>query len=139
LTIDLEVTPAKDYIDVAGRLTVVVELACSRCLEPFDWSLSQPFELTYSQKIPKELHGDESQEQGLTAEQIGVIYYEGEEIDFSDAIQEQVVMAMPYKVLCKEDCKGLCPHCGTDLNQHTCQCHSRQVAGPFDVLKKLKL
>lgn len=139
LTIDLEVAPATDYIEVAGRLTVVVELACSRCLEPFDLPLTHRFDLTYSQKIPKALHGDESQGEELTAEQIGVIYYKGEEIDFTDAIQEQVVMALPYKTLCKEDCKGLCLHCGTDFNHNTCQCDGRPKGGPFDVLKNLKL
>lgn len=139
LAIDLEVLPARDFIEVSGRITTIVALACSRCLERYELPLKHQFQLTFSQKIPKELHSDDTQGAELTADQIGVIYFKGEEIDFRDAIQEQVVMALPYIALCKQTCKGLCPHCGIDLNHDTCQCDGRPASGPFDVLKGLKL
>lgn len=139
LVIGLEVVPERDYIAIAGQLSTVVELACSRCVAAYDLQLVHNFQLTYSQKIPNELHDDDEQGAELTADQIGVIFYKGEEIDFTDAIQEQVVMALPYKTLCNEACKGLCPHCGVDLNHSTCQCDGRPATGPFDVLKGYKV
>jgi uncharacterized protein len=139
LTINLEVVPARDYIEVTGQLTTVVELACSRCAEAFDLPLTHPFKLTYSQKIPKALQSDEEESAELTADQIGVVFFRGEEIDFTDTVQEQVVLALPFKALCSEQCKGLCAHCGIDLNHNTCQCDRHAASSPFDVLKNLKL
>lgn len=139
LDIELEVSPAQDYIEVAGQLNTVVELACSRCVAAYDQSLNHHFKLTYSKEIPKELHGDEEEGTEITAEQIGVIFFKGEVIDFTDALQEQVVIALPFKALCKETCKGLCPQCGTDWNKNTCSCEGEAASGPFDVLKGLKL
>lgn len=139
MSIDLEITPEKDFLDVAGCLSATATLACSRCLGTYDLSLNHRFKLTYSQRIPNDLQGGDALEAEFTAEQIGVVFFKGEEIDFTDAIQEQIVMALPYKALCSDACKGLCPHCGADLNRDTCQCDGRPVSGPFDVLKNLKL
>lgn len=139
MTIDLEITPEKDFLDVSGRVSATATLACSRCLIFFDLPLDHQFSLTYSQKIPHDLQSGEAQEAELTADQIGVVFFKGETIDFTDAVQEQVVMALPFKALCSETCKGLCPHCGADLNRDTCQCDGRPVSGPFDALKNLKL
>ena len=139
ISIDLDVVPAPDFIGVAGRLTAVVQLNCSRCLTEYEWPINHAFKITYSQKIPKELQENDTQGVELTAEQIGVVFYSGDVIDFTETVQEQAVLALPYKPLCKKACKGLCPHCGVDLNYHKCQCGLQTTLGPFDVLKKLKL
>jgi uncharacterized protein len=128
-----------DLIVVEGVLTTAVELACSRCVETFEYPIQRRFTLRFSREIPEELSGGGEEETELTAEQIGLIYFRGETIDLKDAIQEQVVMALPFKPLCSEECKGLCPRCGANLNVETCGCAGTDVSSPFAVLKNFKL
>lgn len=139
VSIDLQVQPMRDYIRVKGRIHTAVRQACVRCAEMFDGPLKSRFTLNYSKEIPMDLHRSGKDGIELTAQQIGIIYYEGDEIDFTDALQEQVVLALPIKPLCSENCKGLCPRCGADLNQGACQCADKEDDGPFAVLKKMKL
>ena len=137
--IALRVTPMPDMIRVDGRFNTTIRQACVRCLEPFDRSLESRFTLDYSKSIPDDLHRDDGHSVELTAQQIGMMHYQGEEIDFTDAIQEQIVMAVPYHPLCSDSCKGLCAQCGQNLNVGGCGCSGKETGGPFDVLKNLKL
>jgi uncharacterized protein len=139
LDIVLDVHPERDFVGVKGRLETTVRLNCSRCLESFDMPVRQRFTLRYSHNIPVDLHPSDAGGIELTAENIGLIFYGEGTIDFRAAIQEQVVLAIPYKALCSEGCKGLCPGCGADLNNENCRCRSAQTVGPFSVLKNLKL
>ena len=75
----------------------------------------------------------------LKVEEIGMFYFKGEEINLQQGIQEQVVMAFPLKPLCDENCKGLCPKCGSDLNQGDCGCKREPGSNKFAVLKNLQL
>ncbi len=135
LIIKLAVVPERELFKVSGVVEVDVQLDCSRCLKQIQDRLSRRFTLRFSKEIPQDLHGGDNEEVELTAEQIGLIFFRGEEIDFKDAVQEQVVLAMPFKPLCNEACKGLCPHCGTDLNVESCACTSERSGSPFAVLK----
>lgn len=139
LSIEFDVLPVQDVIEVSGRLHTTVQLTCSRCLADVTQVLNHTFQLIYSQTIPKELQGGDEQDAELTADQIGVVFYKGEVIDLSDALQEQVILALPYKPLCHERCKGLCAQCGVDLNHNACECKLKTPSGPFDALKGLKL
>lgn len=139
IRIDINVMPMKDFIRVKGALATVVRQACVRCLGDFDFTLKSRFTLNYSKQIPKDLHDKEKEGIELTAEQVGIIFYKGDEIDFADTIQEQVVLAMPYNPLCTEGCNGLCSQCGQDLNKGKCHCGVTQDDGPFSALKNLKL
>ncbi len=139
ITIELVVRPEHDLFKIQGHLATTVQLACSRCLESYDSYLKRRFTLRFSRKIPQDLHGRDDQGVELTADQIGLMFFKGDEIDISGAIEEQVVLALPYKPLCREDCKGLCLHCGLNLNRESCRCHNEVSPSPFRVLKKLKL
>jgi uncharacterized protein len=139
LAIYLKVLPMRDFFRVTGRIETTIRQACVRCLVTFDSPLTSRFTLNYSKQIPKDVHQDDASGIELTAEQIGMIFIEGEEIDFKDALQEQIILAIPYKPLCRSDCKGLCAQCGRDLNTGSCQCRHKQAEGPFAVLKQLTL
>lgn len=139
VAVELEVTPMPDMIRVAGRFNTTIRQACVRCLESFDRPLSSQFVMDYSKAIPDELNRDDSEPVQLTAQQIGMIHYQGDEIDFTDAIQEQILLAVPYHPLCSATCKGLCAQCGHNLNLGNCHCSGKDQGGPFDVLKNLKL
>ena len=82
------------------------------------------------------LHIDE---QELSAEDIDFMDYEDETIDLDPIVYEQIVMHIPIKALCSVSCRGLCPHCGINLNQENCQCRNQQVDERFAILKKLKV
>jgi uncharacterized protein len=60
------------------------------------------------------------------------------EIDFTNDIRDAILLAIPYKILCKKNCKGLCPHCGADLNKGTCDCPKEMVITQWEALLKLK-
>ena len=136
--IKLSILPLKDLIQVEGSVRARVRIACSRCAESYDARLRRQFALSYSRKIPQDLHRDGTDGIELTAQQIGLILYQGDEIDLRDALAEQVVLALPYKPLCRQDCKGLCQNCGANLNREVCQCESNATGGSFEALKGLK-
>ena len=137
--INLSIIPVRDLIQVEGSVQTSVRLDCSRCLTNFESPLQKKFMLSYSREIPQDLQQDEADDVELTADQIGLISFKGDEIDLRNALAEQVVLALPYKPLCRRKCKGLCPHCGTNLNQEACGCDTHRTGGAFDALKALKL
>jgi uncharacterized protein len=139
LAIHLEVLPVRDFFRVRGRIETTIRQACVRCLETFDSPLSCRFTLNYSKQIPQDVHQADTAGIELTAEQIGMIFIEGNEINFQDALQEQVILAIPFKPLCRTDCKGLCAQCGQDLNSGPCRCSHKPAEGPFAILKQLRL
>ena len=81
----------------------------------------------------------EPEEIEISAQDMGLIYFQGEEVNLRDGIQEQVVMAFPIRPLCRENCRGLCAACGADLNQVDCGCDLTPVSNKFAALKDLKL
>jgi uncharacterized protein len=139
IEVDLHIWPERDMIKVKGQIGFSVRQACSRCLAVFESPLNQEFTLRFSRQIPQDVHSADGKEEiELTADQIGLVFFEGDLIDLTDAIQEQIILAMPFKPLCREDCKGLCHRCGNDLNLSACGCAATQPSGPFDILMTLR-
>ena len=135
----LKAFSVREIIEVQGTLKTRARLSCSRCLKNFDTPLASDFELSYTKEIPGLMDVFDEQEIELKVEEIGMFYFKGEEINLQQGIQEQVVMALPLQPLCDENCKGLCPRCGSDLNQGDCGCKNELSANKFAVLKNLKL
>jgi uncharacterized protein len=128
-----------DMVEVEGTIETFVLLTCGRCLIDFEIPLKTPFSLTYVQETPRINRNSERDNVELGVEDVGLIYFQGEEIDLQDGIQEYVVMMLPLRALCSETCKGLCQKCGADLNAGDCGCDRRVVNNKFSVLKNLKL
>ena len=139
LTIRLNAFRVRDLFEVQGTFWTSVRLACSRCLRDFNCPLTSDFELTYTKEMPGATDVYEDKEIELRAEEIGMIYFKGEEINLEQGIQEQIVMAFPLQPLCNDNCKGLCPRCGSDLNRGDCGCKRESATNKFAVLKNLKL
>lgn len=118
---------------VKGNLRGTVTLACSRCLKTFSEDISHDF---YYNCLPEEA-AEEGEE--LSMEDTDTYYYSGGEVDVAALVQEQVVLAVPMRPLCKEDCKGLCPKCGADLNQGDCGCQKAPVDIRLAALRELKI
>jgi uncharacterized protein len=129
-----------DMVEVDGDINTSVRLSCGRCLQKFEASLNSRFSLTYRLRESDTKEAESRQEElELKAEDMGLIYYQGEEIDLTNEIQEQVVMAFPLRALCQPDCKGLCPDCGSDLNDGKCGCDKKALTGKFAALKNFTL
>ena len=114
--------------------------ACSRCLQAYETQLATRFDLTYTRSISHDTETfDQHKEIELKAQDLGLIFFNGEEIDLMEGIQEQAVLAFPIQPLCQHRCKGLCSRCGADLNQGDCGCDRGSLNSQFAALKNLKL
>ena len=70
-------------------------------------------------------------------EEIIALAVDAREIDFTDILNEMVILNLPIKNLCKEDCKGICAGCGADLNENKCQCKEAESDVRWDELRRL--
>lgn len=118
-----------DEVLVRGQGEAKLSLCCSRCLEEAPQEISFSYDLLFAPraKEPKPKNGAEIL---LQPEELDVDFFDGEEIDASDVAREQLVLALPLYPLCKEDCKGLCPTCGKNLNEGACACKPEQTIDP---------
>jgi len=118
-----------------GNVKTTLRLTCVRCLNDFSFPISSSFDLTLSplKKAPTE------EEIELKEEDMESNFFEGGEIHLSEIACEQVFLEIPYKPLCHEDCRGLCPVCGKDLNLSACHCAPEGSESAFSALKNLKL
>lgn len=111
-----------------GRVQATLELTCGRCAEPFQLPIDTEVDLTYvpqpSETVATTRKGSEPEVE-LTDEDLTTAYYRDHVLDLAEMLREQFYLAMPMRPLCREDCKGLCPHCGTNLNTATCTCEVR--------------
>lgn len=119
---------------VRGSLTSQMQLACGRCLEPFAAPAAIDFDLLL---VPGPASAAAKEE--LSPEDLDLDYYTGETVDLEGILREQIILMLPLKPLCDEACKGLCPHCGANLNRETCNCSTDTVDSPFAQLAKLKI
>ena len=95
-------------VTVDGKLTTVAHAQCANCLEPASTDIEAPFHETFVRG------GDPNDDE--------IFAYEGYQVEFDKLAMSYAVMALPIRFLCKEDCKGLCPRCGMNLNHGSCNC-----------------
>jgi DUF177 domain-containing protein len=122
-------------IEVRGELGARVEVACARCLKPVLLPVSAEFDERFTPAVSWRA---ESQHE-LTEEDLNLAVFDGEAIDLDELIREEILLAIPGHVLCREDCQGLCPDCGIDRNVGSCQCEPREADSPWEGLENLGL
>jgi DUF177 domain-containing protein len=116
-------------VHVRGRLQGPLEAECGRCLERFALPVAQELDLFYLPRTAARQPQEEEEEVELTDREVVVGYYEGERLDLGDVVREQLFLALPLKRLCREDCRGLCPTCGTNRNTSRCGCPEPEESG----------
>ncbi len=127
LDMDLVVTKLEpDYV-LRGRLGYEATMACDRCAEPFSLKVKHPFDLAYVRSAQSE--GDEDLDQTV---------FEGDEIDLKPLVEEQFFLGLPFALICKEDCKGICQSCGENRNLGNCHCVASEPTNAFSELAKLR-
>lgn len=135
LAVELSIVREYDHIRVHGTVGTSVKLTCSRCLTEYCSEVASSFTIFYT----KSAEAQPEDEVELGEEDLIAVTYSGDELDFSDEIAEQVLLEIPYKPLCSEECLGLCLTCGTDLNNFKCSCSENTVSMAFSSLKGLSV
>jgi uncharacterized protein len=113
LQIKVKFTRLDETVLVQTEGTANVNLFCNRCLEEFNTNLHFKFDREYELDRSKEI------EENLYVDK----YFN---IDLTEPIREEIILAIPMKSICKEGCKGLCPECGKNLNQENCDCRIKK-------------
>lgn len=129
--LNCEMDKSSSQIVISCDVKFVAKQVCDRCAVEFDEKLNTSFKNIY---FLSHSHGDDREDES------GIYYLSPEEdkIDLSPDTRENILLAIPMKVLCKEDCKGLCPICGIDKNKETCDCKDESSNPVWDSLLKLK-
>jgi uncharacterized protein len=132
----LSVAVRKDRMQfrLVGRVQTTVELACSRCLEDYALPVDEAFDVLYLPHTP----AGAGEERAVEDDDLSTAFYEDNVIDLGQLMQEQCYLAVPMKPLCKEDCRGLCPECGTNFNTASCECRTSWADPRLAVLEQLR-
>ena len=118
---------------VNGHLDTRAQVECDRCLKPIELPVNSDFTLEY-------MSGSEYESSGtaeLTEAEMSVSVFDGQALDVDEIVKEQILLAVPTRMLCREDCKGICPECGTDRNLGKCNCVTNEIDPRWAALKNL--
>lgn len=125
-------------IRLVGSFSTQVEVRCARCLEPVRRDIQESFDLIYRPQGVDAM-GEES---SISLAETEIGYYRGEGLLLEDVLKEQILLALPVKLVCSNECKGLCPQCGGNLNVEDCNCVATMSdprwAALEDIRKKLE-
>ena len=116
----IKVCLAGKKVTVEGAFSTILELKCDRCLEPYTEDISTNFRFFLS-LLPYEGNLDIE----LLEDDLNISFIDGKYIDSDQIIKEQIILNAPMKTICSDDCKGLCPVCGCNLNKETCSCSTK--------------
>ena len=124
-----------DHIRITGKIEGSLEVNCHRCLRPFPLSLNEPVDIymVANDRMPK----DEAKE--LEPDELLYEFFDGEVIEVDRLVAEQIFLALPVKLVCSDDCMGICPGCGANLNEDTCRCKAPASRSPFEMLRAIKI
>jgi len=127
---------------VQAKFALPLSSPCKRCLKVV--ALIEPVELVRT-FVPRGASKVETREPKAEAddsfalEEADEDTYEGKELDLRPAVREQILLSLPPAPLCSEDCKGLCPRCGKDLNEGECGCDRTVMDPRWAALKGIQL
>jgi uncharacterized metal-binding protein YceD (DUF177 family) len=109
-----EILKIDDSLTFSGKIEYLVKAQCARCLEEFD------------KKIETKFSAGLVQNEDMESDEIQMLVTDGM-IRMDEIVKQLIYLSMPMKSLCRDDCKGICPNCGVNLNEEICQCESRLI------------
>jgi uncharacterized protein len=128
--VEADVEKSGDQLVLRALVRAEGRFECDRCAGEFDFPVSTSYRMYY-------VHEGASF-QGIDPAELQVIPEGSGSIDIADDVRQTVLLAVPLKLLCGEDCRGLCPGCGKNLNEETCSCVSGQGDARWEKLSSLK-
>ncbi len=121
-------------LELRGELKTEVEIACGRCLQP----VRLPIATELDERFVSSVTWRDEEQHELRMEDLNLAIFNGEAIDLDELVREQILLAVPGHVLCRDDCKGLCAVCRADRNFTSCQCEEKQIDSRWQKLKELR-
>jgi uncharacterized protein len=118
---------------LTARLGWSGQFECSRCLKPYDFTNDDQFSLVLYRRRPIA-----ESELALDRDDLDAYFYDDPLLSVVPIAEERIQMAVPMKPLCSEDCRGLCPQCGSDLNVSECSCVVEEIDPRWQALQLLK-
>ena len=128
VNVSLEKTSSE--IALTARIQTSGAFTCDRCVAPFSLSLSPSYRMYYV--------WDAAGAQGLDPSEVQVVQPGLNVIDISDDVRQTILLAVPLKLLCREECRGLCAGCGVNLNTDACRCQAAETDPRWDALRMLR-
>lgn len=120
--------------EVEGHIEGVLACSCTRCLAPVE----RRIDLTFRDVFVTSDTDSGDAEAEIAGDDLDVSVIENESIDLDEIVREQVLLSIPEQLLCREDCRGICPICGADLNVASCDCSKEETDPRWAGLKDLK-
>ncbi len=127
---EIRIIKKEDKVVVQGKVNTVIEVECSRCLTFYPEKIESSFDLILYPEEDYEFNEDTE----LTDDDINTIFFKEGIIDIDSIIIDQINLSIPYKPLCSEECKGLCPVCGKNLNEGLCGCEIKKTDPRVDII-----
>jgi uncharacterized protein len=142
LTFSGRATRTGDDVIVKGRLTGTMLSQCGLCLGDFKATIDAAVDVVFAPWVESQDEQDERDEQErgdeVVGPSVGFSYYDGRYIDLNEEIRDVLLVELPIRPVCSEDCKGLCHVCGADLNEASCRCDTSNESSPFGKLEELR-
>ncbi len=127
--VDVKMDKSAHQIVLDCDLSVKCNLVCDRCATEFQTNLTNHFQISYLFSR-ENIESDDFNVKFISPDQ--------EKINLKEDVHEYLELSLPLKNVCKEECKGLCPHCGKNLNEFQCDCKDEKINDVWEPLKKLK-
>ena len=122
-----------DNYRLFGHIATTVRRDCCRCLKPFEVPTKLKVDLRY---LPQRMNVGEGEHE-IAEEDLSTAFYHDDQIDLGQLVREQLQLTAPMKPLCRDNCRGLCPVCGTDRNRDMCRCDTTWRDPRFESLRSL--
>ena len=120
--------------EVGGKIYTELEIECTRCLQTIERKLEIPFEAAF---VTEENY-TQAREAELGAKDLDISVYDGQKIDITELVREQILLNLPEQIFCRDDCRGLCEKCGANRNLVDCNCIEKEIDPRWLALKNLK-
>lgn len=131
VAVEVTVQKAEEQAVAAGSARTVATATCVRCLEEFPIAVDEAFRAVVRVVPPAEATPDTGDDEFFLVPATDPVW------DMTDVVRQLILLAIPDNPVCKDDCKGLCPRCGRNLNIEACVCTDRQTSGAFARLEDL--
>jgi uncharacterized protein len=148
LAVGLDLIAVEGTVCVTGVVEGTAIRQCVRCLKDFEEPIAFSVRVAYEREMkmpPPVAQREDARKKKATPVEVeleeqndDIYHYVGDHLEIAPMLREQLILAAPMHPLCREDCLGLCPRCGKDLNTGPCGCAVEPTGGPFQVLRKLK-
>lgn len=133
INVSIDISRVGSKFRVDGHLVGRIKIRCDRCLEPYQRDVDSEFSLF----LIIDLSSNSQNEIELFEDDMSVDFITDSEISLDDIVREQIYLSLPIKCLCREDCSGLCPSCGTNLNIKKCDCVEEKGHPGFSKLNNI--